>query len=97
MKQYIGLSLSACIQDLVEGRLGNNIIVHAVICGSAFSPDNMFEEAFKHYSKRPWNKHSKEAYKAVFDAIPLFIQPRLEGLMPPNISKGRWIEIPTGV
>lgn len=95
MKQLIGLSLSGCIQDLVEGKLGNDVIVHAIIAGTAFSPDNLFEEAFEHYSKGYWNKHDKMAYKAAFDIIPVIIQPRLEGIMPPNISNGKWMEIPT--
>ena len=95
MKQFIGLSLSMCIQDLVEGRLGNDVIVHAIVAGTAFNPDNLFEEAYAHYSKGYWNNHSKEAYKAAFDVIPVIIQPRLDGLKPPKVSNGYWLEVPT--
>lgn len=94
MKQLIGLSLSMCIKDLVEGKLGNDVIVHAIIAGTAFNPDNLFEEAYAHYSNGYWDGHSKEAYRAAFNVIPVIIQPRLDGLKPPKVSNGYWLEVP---
>jgi len=96
--QYIGLSLSMCIKDLIEGKLGNNAQVLVIVSGTMFPEVNGnidFEEVYDLYANQHnyWKKYTKEQVKSAFDSVKIF-QPRLHGQLPPNISKGHWVKLP---
>jgi hypothetical protein len=99
MKQFIGLSLSMCIQDLIEGKLGNDAQILVIVSGTMFPETNGeidFEEVYELYANQRnywnWKKYTKEQVKAAFDSVKVF-QPRLHGQVPPNISNGHWVAL----
>jgi hypothetical protein len=95
MTQYIGLSLSMCIQDLIEGKLGNDAQVLVIIAGTMFTnEDTFFEDVYELYSNQRsyWTKYTKEQVKSAFDSVKI-VQPRIYGQMPPNISDGHWVTL----
>jgi len=101
MKQFIGLSLSMCIKDLIENKLGNDAQVLVIVSGTMFPEVNGnidFEEVYNMYAvnRGYWKKYTKEQVKAAFDAVKVF-QPRYHGQVPPNISNGHWVELPLTV
>ena len=69
MKQVIGLSLSMCIQDLVEGRLGNDVIVHAIRSPATVAGSTPLREAVDIMGKRQ-----------IWD-LPVVDQGKLHGLL----------------
>jgi len=98
MSQFIGLSLSMCIKDLIENKLGNDAQVLVIVSGTMFPEVDgkiNFEEVYDLYAvKRSyWKKYTKEQVEAAFGSVKVF-QPRIHGQVPPNISNGYWVKLP---
>lgn len=99
--QYIGLSLSMCIKDLIENKLGNDAQILVIVSGTMFPEINGnidFEEVYNLYAVNGnyWKKYTKEQVKSAFNSVKIF-QPRYHGQVPPNISNGHWVKLPLGL
>ena len=95
----IGLSLSFCIRDIVSG-LVNIDNVEKIITGTKCRTPEDWEYLISEYKNSYWYElNSKNEFKHVtVDILTILLrdgkiyQPKLKGEIPPNISKGIWVE-----
>ena len=88
----IGLSLSFCIKDIIEGRVELEK-VEKIITGTFFTDRDMFHTGMKHsYCPTYWRKDPERALQIAMDLWDAgkLDQPRRRGEDPPNIHDGHW-------
>ena len=88
----IGLSLSFCVKDIIEGRV-DLTKVEKIITGTWFTDRDMFHTGMKHtYCHTYWRKDPVTALNIAMHLWDLgkIDQPRARGETPPNISDGHW-------
>jgi hypothetical protein len=85
----IGLSLSMCVKDILEGNVALED-VSKIITGTKFST---MEDAIKEYSKLIWYRYPQQDVVRVVTALwPVVYQPRLEGKdIPKHNSSNYWV------
>jgi hypothetical protein len=89
----IGLSLSFCIGDILEGKVKPDEII-AIISSTNFSSP---EEAIKNYSTY-WNGYDEGEVKNILNTMwPLVFQPRKANATyrGHSISNGHWVDTKT--
>lgn len=94
MDGYIGLSLSNCIRDIAWGRvsIGN---VKFILSGTAINNRDDMLNVISGYSDSYW--HEIPIHKIIHLLETLvysgrIIQPRVLGIISPNISEGHWVK-----
>lgn len=90
----IGLSLSFCVRDIINGIVGFDDVLY-IICGTNYTNDKEFNEILDHYAEYYW---SELPQLARFVANQLreqgkLIQPRLQGAHIPTLENGLWATI----
>lgn len=90
--KMIGLSLSFCVKDIIEGRVDLES-VDKIITGTFFTDRDSFNDGMKYgYCRTYWRKHPDRAHEIamqLWDAGKLD-QPRARGETPPDIHNGHW-------
>ena len=93
MKKKIGLSLSFCVQDIIEGKVALED-VEKIITGTKFGDrDEFIDNMISSYMSTYWRKHPEEGFKTavyLWDRG-MLDQPRTRGEEPPNLGNGVWI------
>lgn len=87
----IGLSLSLCVRDIVEGRVELDDVEY-IIAGTKISNENEFNEVCEDYKQYYWT-HNPSVGKAIAEHLwnkKKILQPRLYNFEPPKIDKGIW-------
>ena len=88
----IGLSLSFCVKDIIEGRVPLES-VEKIISGTFFTDRDMFHTGMKHgYCRTYWRHDPERAHRIAMDLWDAgkIDQPRSRGETPPNIAEGHW-------
>jgi hypothetical protein len=92
MAKFVGLSVSFCIRDIVEGDVAEDD-VKFIVAGTRIRNTEEYESVVESYSEYYWKEHVEEAravFKRLWDAGKI-IQPRLLDLPAPNIAGGTWL------
>jgi len=87
----IGLSISLCIQEILEGKVKEED-VEWIIAGTSVDNLSGWAPVIKEYSETYWKKDPDEAEQILIRLISKqkILQPRLSGMPAPNISNGIW-------
>ncbi len=90
----IGLSLSFCIKDIIEGRVPLSDVLR-IEAGTCATPER-WPELMDEYAKVYWTKDPERAKRIATNLYRygMIDQPRLRGEKPANISDGWWIDAP---
>ena len=87
----VGFSLSACIKDILEGKVQEDE-VQKIIDGTKFTDLASFDQVLNSYALTYWSKNPYEgksiAYRFLYATK--IQQPRVEGKLAPFIGKGWW-------
>lgn len=92
--QYIGLSVSRCIKDIVDGNMPLHKVI-GIIGGTKFDEDTI-DEVSDIYCSSQW-RHNVEWGKSLLEYLyynDKIIQPRNTNQNPPAYSEQIWILIP---
>lgn len=94
MRKYIGLSLSFCMLDILEGRISIEEIA-GIITSTKF---DTLEQAVDMYQSTYWKKFSKEYCTETLESVwSLIFQPRLNVLTSGHmVGHGFWLNTETG-
>lgn len=91
----IGLSLSFCVQDILDGKVAEQDVL-CIVSGTKAATQEDWAKLLQGYEIY-WHKNVGEAYNI---AVRLresgrIVQPRLNGQEPPNIaaSLGHWLDL----
>lgn len=89
----IGLSLSFCIQDLIEGKHSIND-VHVIITSTKCRTEEEWDKLYTQYCQSYWKQSPAKAYRFLIQlrASGRIVQPRVNGQEPFNISGGHWLK-----
>jgi hypothetical protein len=99
MKALLGFSLSKCMLDIMLNKVHESQLV-GIICGTK---ENNFKELFHHYTSSTdmaWSAYEdkraqlEEVYNMLVSTNRL-IHPRHNGVYPPQIHHGYWLDIIT--
>lgn len=88
----IGLSLSLCVRDIIEGRAALRE-VSKIVAGTCYPDRETFCDRLREtYCRTYWRRAPRRAHALAMrlwdeDKID---QPRLRGEDPPNVSAGHW-------
>jgi hypothetical protein len=88
----IGLSLSFCVKDIIEGRVALES-VEKIITGTFFTDRNSFIDGMRlGYCRTYWRHDPERAHKIAMDLWDAgkIDQPRSRREAPPNIAEGHW-------
>lgn len=93
MSKKIGLSISACIADIIAGKV-NEADVEIIIAGTSASNEKQWNEVFQSYRQYDWSLNPNEAEQICrrFISTGRIKQPVLLGEKAPDISKGHWLK-----
>ena len=93
--RLIGLSLSLCISDIINGRVSEADVV-SIESGTKAENDYQWAQLVDQYCKHYWHNDPDRARRLVsrFRAEDRIYQPRLTGGEARNISLGHWIYQP---
>lgn len=97
-KDLIGLSISWCIQDIIEGKVPLSRVRY-IVAGTKIETQKDFEVVCNAYTKGSWRKYSERArliFQLLWDSQQI-IQPRVNGHQAWNISNGHWAKIISNV
>lgn len=89
----IGLSVSCCIRDIIEGRVKEED-VGRIIAGTVAEDEEAWIHLIAQYQVNYWSRNPQEAADVCHRLIKAgkITQPRLEGQEAPDISMGHWLE-----
>lgn len=90
--RFIGLSVSICIKDIIEGRMeASNVLL--IVGGTRVTKDDLptLCESYRVY----WHYNPEYAAELLKDFYcnGKLVQPRLLDLQGPNIMRGHWAKI----
>jgi hypothetical protein len=89
----IGLSLSLCILDVIEGKVNPNSI-ERIVTGTAYPSRSEFIRGINStYCRTYWKKNPSRAFCLAVDLYDTskLDQPRLRGEEPPYVGQGHWV------
>lgn len=89
----IGLSVSFCISDIINGKVQESA-VEKIVAGTCAYTMKDWEPVIQQYRKSYWrvNPELGEAICWRFIAAGIIDQPRTNGQRPPYIQGGYWVE-----
>lgn len=86
----IGLSLSLCIRDVLEGLVTEDEIV-CILTATLFDG---LDEAIEYYGESYWGSYSEEEVREVLGNLwPRILQPRGYGILVSQ-ADGYWLDLP---
>ena len=87
----IGLSVSLCIADIVNGRI-DEADVEFIVAGTKCERPEHWEDVIDAYRQQWWSRHPAraEAILRRFLEEGRIIQPRVIGKRPPKSDRGHW-------
>jgi len=90
----IGLSLSFCVRDIVEGRV-NIGDVERIVTGTCAETYEEWCTLLDHYVEGYWYEYPQKALSVVSElrSKGMISQPRLQCLPIPSIADGHWKEV----
>ena len=95
----IGLSLSACVQDIATHKVEYADVL-GIVAGTRFDTFEAFEEVLRQYAEHHWDKRYVDMCITVCRRLLAdgkIYQPRLEGgIGPTGIRARHWVEVPQG-
>jgi hypothetical protein len=91
-QRLIGLSLSLCIQDIINGKV-NLEDIHHIVAGTCAKDDKDWDEVISQYRKIYWKRSPDlgEFLARHFIGRGMVEQPRLDGGQACNIARGHWL------
>ena len=92
-KKLVGLSLSFCVKDILQGKVKLED-VDSIVAGTRARTDEDWIALLSSYSANYWYDFSQEEIKAVVDALKVkgIDQPRVRDEEPPQIYNGYWVD-----
>jgi hypothetical protein len=93
-EQKIGLSLSMCVHDVINGQVGEDEI-HAIVAGTAVETPEDMDELVESYRDTCWRDNPdmcEELARRLFDNGRVY-QPRLEGKPAPKPVPLHWLGV----
>jgi hypothetical protein len=95
--KLIGLSLSICIKDIIEGRRSKDE-VHYIVSDTSFRNETEFQEVLDTYKKSYWRRSPEvaESIAREFFEEGKIWQPKLHNEEHPRASYGFWVITPEG-
>jgi hypothetical protein len=93
--KLIGLSLSFCVRDILEGKVKLED-VHEICSGTAIAYKKTWDVVMMSYRMLYWRKNPDQGQRIAehLRRLGKLWQPRLELLDEPSISNGHWMEVP---
>lgn len=88
----VGLSLSLCVRDILEGKVKEEEVKEIIAGTKADTPESI-EKVIREYQETSWQEKPEEGAaiaKRLFKAGKIS-QPRAKGRGEHNISKGHWL------
>jgi len=87
-----GLSLSLCVKDILAGLVDIDD-VEQLVTGTRITSPSAMEGVIEHYMDGYWNNDVRAIgiVHTLWHSGRIY-QPRVEGLEPPNICLGHWID-----
>lgn len=87
----IGYSLSGCVKDIIEGKVGIDQ-VDVIIAGTHCKSSRDWEGLVRSYQSMYWASDPEQAVGVLMKLASegRIIQPRVIGHLPPDISGGHW-------
>jgi hypothetical protein len=93
MKTLIGLSLSLCAKDILEGKV-NFEDVGEFVLGTKIDNAGSNEEVFQQYATTYWRDFPpRDSYKLMQKILKGASQPKLDGARSMCIGNGQWLEV----
>ena len=91
--RYIGLSVSNCIKDIIEGKIELNQVI-GIVGGTRFDEDSI-DTVSAGYSKSYWRHNPiwADSLLTYFYMNDMIIQPRNTGQLPIQPINGNWVKI----
>lgn len=92
VKKYVGLSISFCIRDIVNGVVSADQ-VNKIIAGTCASNPEAWDKIIKTYKETYWKENPEECERVLRKFIKenKIEQPRLNGSEGPDIFEGHWL------
>ena len=89
--QIIGLSISMCIRDIIQGKIDVKDITKMIVGTRVADGDWIF--VLTHYANTYWDDDVAKALETFTYMLDndLIIQPRIYNMEAPNIAHGNWI------
>jgi hypothetical protein len=91
-QNLIGLSLSGCIRDMVEGRVDPSC-VKMIVAGTKWNFPAQLEEAIENYTYGGYSKEYEIKFRETLEFFHYsgrLIQPRNYGIPAANVAGGHW-------
>jgi len=91
----IGLSLSLCVRDILDGKYEINEI-KTIITGTRGQDQDDWDSIMEVYGRTHWHQHAPEKYRNVCMQLLLagkIDQPRTRNEAPPERIHGHWLYI----
>ena len=93
MKKLIGLSLSLCAKDILEGKVFFDDVDEFVL-GTGIDSLDVMETVFQKYATTYWRDFPpRDSYKLMQAIVEVASQPKLDGCRPVSIGSGQWLEV----
>jgi hypothetical protein len=88
----IGLSLSFCVKDILDGRVIIDQVGRIITSTCAYN-DERWAQLISGYSQSYWADYSADTINGVLARLrPIIEQPRIDNKPHPNIARGHWVE-----
>jgi hypothetical protein len=90
----IGLSLSYCISDIINGRVDKNDVMF-IVAGTRIMCDHDLDSVLENYAKYEWQTDPERgmAIAREFYNRGMIIQPRVLNCNPPHVAEGWWAKV----
>lgn len=90
----IGLSLSYCIKDLINGRVDKNDVMF-IVSGTRIMCKHDLDCVLANYAKYEWQENPENAMSLARELYNrgMIIQPRVMGLNAPHVADGWWAKV----
>ena len=90
----IGLSLSFCVTDIINGLVDRNNVIY-IISGTRIRNGNEFSRLLDNYSQFYWQDNPELGREIATDFYNqgMLLQPRLVGGEPPEVFDGHWAKV----
>lgn len=90
----IGLSLSYCVNDIINGRVDKNNVMF-IIAGTRINCERELNDVLENYAKYYWYDNPELGMEIARDLYNqgLILQPRVMGYRAPHVADGWWANI----
>jgi len=90
----IGMSLSYCISDIINGRVDKNDVMF-IVSGTRITCKHDLDEVLENYARWNWsnNPENSKSLAREFYNRGMIIQPRVLGYDAPTLENGWWAKV----